>query len=49
MLLTCCHVAQEHVLSRAGDFVQWDKGVVHKWVAEEPCVMFTVRWPSLSA
>ncbi|MEV6842502.1 signal peptidase I [Actinoplanes sp. NPDC051411] len=35
------------VLTTPGDYVLWGPGVDHSWVAEEPSVVVTVRWPSL--
>jgi hypothetical protein len=33
-------------LDTGGDYVVWDKGVNHRWLAEEDSVVLTVRWPS---
>jgi hypothetical protein len=35
-------------LDKAGDYVLWDRGIDHRWRAEDDSVMLTVRWPSLS-
>jgi hypothetical protein len=35
------------VLTRQGDYVVWGKGVDHSWLAQEPSVVLTVRWPSV--
>jgi hypothetical protein len=35
------------VLTTPGDYVLWGPGVDHSWIAEEPSVVVTVRWPSL--
>jgi hypothetical protein len=35
------------VLATPGDYVLWGPGVDHSWVAEEPSVVVTIRWPSL--
>ena len=37
----------EVVLAREGDYVLWEPGVPHRWQAEGPAVVITVRWPSL--
>jgi quercetin dioxygenase-like cupin family protein len=39
--------ARDVLLEREGDYVLWDAGVPHNWVAEEDSVMLTVRWPSV--
>lgn len=36
------------LLSAQGDYVVWGRGVDHSWVAEEPSVVMTVRWPSIA-
>lgn len=36
----------EFLLSREGDYVMWAPGVLHKWVADEPSLMLTIRWLS---
>jgi hypothetical protein len=33
-------------LDMPGDCVVWDKGVDHRWLAEEDSVVLTIRWPS---
>ena len=33
-------------LDTPGDYVVWDKGVDHRWQAEDDSVVLTVRWPS---
>lgn len=35
-----------HPLKREGDYVIWDRGVRHLWVADEDSLVVTVRWPS---
>lgn len=35
----------ETLLAAPGDFVLWQPGVEHKWLAEEDSVILTVRWP----
>ena len=37
----------EVLLTREGDYVLWEPGEPHYWVAEEDTLIFTVRWPSL--
>ena len=37
---------QEHVLADEGDYVIWDAGVAHTWVAEHNSTVITVRYPS---
>ena len=34
-------------LSKPGDFIMWDEGVDHKWIALEDTTIITVRWPSI--
>ncbi len=36
------------VLANEGDYVLWEPGVPHRWRAEGPAVVITVRWPSLA-
>ncbi|AVT28573.1 MULTISPECIES: signal peptidase I [unclassified Plantactinospora] len=36
------------VLTRPGDYVVWGPGVDHSWLAPEPAVVLTVRWPSVA-
>ena len=38
---------REVLLSQEGDYVLWEPGVPHRWQAETPAVVVTVRWPSL--
>jgi hypothetical protein len=38
---------REVLLTREGDYVLWEPGEPHYWVAEEDTLIFTVRWPSL--
>ncbi len=38
---------REVLLSHEGDYVLWEPGVPHRWQAEAPAVVVTVRWPSL--
>ncbi|HEY9620543.1 MAG TPA: signal peptidase I [Crinalium sp.] len=40
---------REHVLANEGDYVLWDAGVAHTWVAENDSTVLTVRYPSTSA
>src|SRR3569833_2012423 len=35
------------ILGTPGDYVLWGPGTDHSWLAEEPSVVVTVRWPSL--
>lgn len=35
------------LLTREGDYVLWEPGVPHRWQAEAPAIVVTVRWPSL--
>ena len=35
------------VLSEPGDYVIWAPGVPHRWIAVEPSVSISVRWPSV--
>ena len=30
-----------------GDYVLWEKGIDHRWRAEDDSVVITVRWPSM--
>lgn len=39
---------REVLLTREGDYVLWEPGVPHRWRAEGPAVVITVRWPSLA-
>lgn len=39
---------REVLLSQAGDYVLWDPGIPHWWVAESDSTILTVRWPSKS-
>jgi hypothetical protein len=32
---------------KLGDYAVWLPGVYHDWLAENDCVILTVRWPSL--
>ena len=34
------------LLEHEGDYAVWLPGLEHFWVAEEECVILTVRWPS---
>ena len=38
---------REVLLREEGDFVLWEPGVPHRWQAEGPTIVVTVRWPSL--
>lgn len=38
---------REVLLAREGDYVLWEPGVPHRWQAEGPTTVVTVRWPSL--
>jgi mannose-6-phosphate isomerase-like protein (cupin superfamily) len=38
---------REVCLAQEGDYVLWEPGVPHRWRAEGPAVVITVRWPSL--
>ena len=39
---------ERHVrLAREGDYALWEPGVPHRWHAEGPTIVVTVRWPSL--
>lgn len=33
-----------YTLSEQGDYVAWNEGIEHQWMAEEDTTMFTVRW-----
>ena len=37
----------EVLLDKEGDYVLWEPGVPHRWQAEGPTSVVTVRWPSL--
>ena len=37
----------EVLLDKEGDYVLWEPGVPHRWQAEGPTIVVTVRWPSL--
>ena len=37
----------EVLLEKEGDYVLWEPGVPHRWQAEGPTIVVTVRWPSL--
>ena len=39
--------AREVLLEKPGDYVLWDAGVQHNWLALEQSIVLTVRWPSL--
>jgi hypothetical protein len=34
-------------LDTQGDYVLWERGVDHRWLAERASVVITVRWPSM--
>lgn len=38
---------QEIVLEKEGDYVYWDRGVVHSWSVQEESLVITIRWPSI--
>lgn len=38
---------REVVLEREGDYVAWDAGLPHRWIADQDSVVLTVRWPSV--
>ena len=38
---------QDVLLEREGDYVLWDAGVAHNWVAKDETVILTIRWPSI--
>jgi hypothetical protein len=42
-----CFPEREVLLAHEGDYVLWEPGVPHRWRAEAPAVVVTVRWPSL--
>ena len=38
---------REVLLAAEGDYALWEPGVPHRWQAESPAIVVTVRWPSL--
>jgi hypothetical protein len=42
-----CFPEHEVLLEKEGDYVLWEPGVPHRWQAESPTIVVTVRWPSL--
>ncbi len=43
-----CFPERDVLLASEGDYVLWEPGVPHRWQAEGPAVVVTVRWPSLA-